>query len=232
MTNLPRSRTARRLLALLALLAIVGVAFVGGRASTPEHEEVRVSASGPLGDQARREPGDPLAIGPVDAPVTMVMFSDFRCPFCARFSRVTEPELVDRYVESGRLRIEWRDLPVFGEPSLLAARAGRAAAAQGRFWAFARAVYEAAPERGHPDLTATALRDFAVQAGVPDLQRFEEEMASSVFDEAIAADAMEARALGLTGTPSFVIDGHPIVGAHPTPVFVDLIERTLATKRP
>src|SRR5699024_7130071 len=107
---------------------------------------------GPLGEQARREADDPFAIGPVDAPVVMVVFSDYRCPFCARYSRVTEAELVEKYVSEGQLRIEWRDFPVFGDASMLAARAGRAAAEQDRFWEFNNAVYEAAPESGHHEL--------------------------------------------------------------------------------
>lgn len=182
---------------------------------------------GPMGDQARREADDPLALGPLDAPVVMVMFSDFRCPFCARFSRETEPELVERYVDEGLLRIEWRDFPVFGEQSRLAARAGRAAADQGRFWQFTRAVYEAAPDRGHPDLTPRVLHDFAVQAGLEDLDAFDEALRSDRYATSIDADVSQARGLGISGTPSFAVNGRPIVGAQPTPAFVAVIEDAL-----
>lgn len=232
MTNLARSRTARWIAAVLAIAVLTGAAYylgvrAGPQASTEASSTGPVAAMGPLGDPSRGEADDPFAVGAIDAPVTMVMFSDYRCPFCARYSRVTEPELVERYVDSGELRIEWRDFPVFGDASMLAARAGRAAAAQGEFWAFNRAIYEAAPQNGHHDLTTQKLRDFAIQVGVPDLDRFEREMTSDTHEEAIARDAMQARSLGITGTPSFVIAGHPLVGAQPTEVFVQVIDQAL-----
>lgn len=173
---------------------------------------------------ARRIDGDPLARGRVDAPVVLVAYSDYRCPFCAKFSRDTEPHLVDKYVEAGELRIEWRDLPLFGEQSMAAARAGRAAAAQGKFWEFNTVLYAAAPDRGHPNLDAVALRGFAEQAGVPDLERFERDTADVSLDADIAADVLEANMIGVSSAPSFVINGYPVLGAQPLPVFEQLIE--------
>ncbi len=158
----------------------------------------------------------------------LVTFSDYRCPFCARHSRAVEPELIDRYVESGQLRIEWRDLPIFGDASLLAARAGRAAAEQGRFWEFNQAVYGAAPASGHHDLTEQKLIAFAEQVGVADVDRFAAALDSDEFDAAIQADYMQAMSLGLSGTPSFVINGHPVVGAQPAIAFTNIIEQELA----
>ncbi|WP_305094068.1 thioredoxin domain-containing protein [Prescottella sp. R16] len=179
---------------------------------------------GPVGDLSRRIDGDPLARGAVDAPVTMVVFSDYRCPFCAKFSRDTEPQLVERYVDSGQLRIEWRDLPLFGDQSRAAAVAGRAAAAQGKFWEFNSALYAAAPDRGHPEFDAAALRGFAEQAGVPDLERFDRDAAGADFDRAVGSDLLEAKMLGVSSTPAFVINGYPVLGAQPLDVFVDTIE--------
>lgn len=243
MTSLSGSRAVRWIaLTLVAAALLVGVYLIGRSSGVAAASGTSTASgavtgaeagrptTGPLGEQARREADDPFALGSVDAPVVMVVFSDYRCPFCGRFSNMTEPELVERFVDSGKLRIEWRDFPVFGEASLLAARAGRAAAAQGRFWEFNRAVFEAAPQNGHHDLTQVKLLDFAVQAAVPDLERFEAEMNSEVFDGELATDTMQARTLGITGTPSFIVDGNPIVGAQPTPVFVNVIEQALATK--
>lgn len=183
---------------------------------------------GPLGDQARRVDGDPLAIGALDAPVVLVEYSDYRCPFCAKFSNDTLPVLMADYVEKGLLRIEWRDVPLFGEQSLAAARAGRAAGEQGRFWEFNRALYGQAPASGHPEFTATGLRDIAQTAGVPDLDRFDADAASERFDDAIWADAAGARELGLVSTPSFAINGHPGIGAQPADAYTDLIDRLLS----
>lgn len=204
--------------------------LLGRGSAEPAPQNLVRTTSGPLGEQARREANDPFALGSADAPVVMVVFSDYRCPFCARYSTVTEPEILDMFVESGQVRIEWRDFPIFGEASLLAARAGRAAAEQGLFWEFNRAVFAGAPESGHHDLTPERLLMFARQVGVPDLARFEQDMTSGRFDPDIAADAMQGQALNMTGTPSFVIDGHPLVGAQPTSVFASVIQQALATK--
>ncbi|WP_277682281.1 DsbA family protein [Saccharomonospora azurea] len=182
------------------------------------------TAASPLDDLPRREPGDPMALGAADAPVTMVMYEDYRCPFCAKFSRDIAPPLIDRYVDTGVLRMEWRDLPIFGEQSLLAAKAGRAAAEQGRFWEFTEAVYAAAPDRGHPDLTAEALRDFAREAGVEDLDRFTEDMNSTRYDDAIRADMEEGTGVGVSSTPTFVVNGQPVLGAQPLDTFTSVID--------
>src|SRR5699024_10957449 len=64
---------------------------------------------------ARRDEGDPMAMGDVDAPIVLVNYSDWRCPFCAKCARDMEPTLVSDYVETGKLRIEWRDMPIFGD---------------------------------------------------------------------------------------------------------------------
>lgn len=179
---------------------------------------------GPLGNLSRRIKGDPLALGRVDAPVVMVSFEDFRCPFCAQFSRTTEPKLIEKYVKTGVLRIEWRDLPIFGPQSTQAAIAGRAAAAQGKFWEFVRAVYADAPSGGHPDLPRNALIDYARQAGVPDIARFTADMDDPALSAAVNKDLKEGSALGVPSTPAFVIDGYPIVGAQPLKQFTDLID--------
>lgn len=214
----------------LVVIALLASAFLAGRASVQSDADGQPDAlaMGPFGDQSRRIEGDAFAFGSVDAPVVMVTFSDYRCPFCARHSRVVEPELIDRYVESGQLRIEWRDLPIFGEASFLAARAGRAAAEQGVFWEYNQAIFSAAPENGHHDLTEPKLLEFAEQVGVGDLAKFEADMTSTAFDASIEADYMQAVSLGITGTPSFVINGHPIVGAQPTIAFTGIIDEALA----
>lgn len=121
-------RMAAQALGVVALV-LAGVLVLERMRTTDEPTSAAVAATegleagiGPVGDMARRVDGDPLARGPVDAPVVLVVYSDYRCPFCAKFSHDTEPQLVDKYVEAGKLRIEWRDLPIFGEESMVAAR--------------------------------------------------------------------------------------------------------------
>ena len=229
-----RTRRRRRDLIVLAVLVVaaIGIAtalFVGrgGGDGPPPPAATAAPGPGPLGDLARRVPGDPLALGRVDAPVVMVMFSDYRCPFCAKFSRDTEQALVSQYVDRGDLRIEWRDYPIFGPDSTLGAQAGRAAAAQGRFWEFNHAVFAVAPERGHPDLPEQRLEQFATQARVPDLARFRADMTAPAAVGAVQSDLNEASSLGVPSTPAFVVNGNPIMGAQPIGEFRAEIDRAL-----
>ncbi|UCR88825.1 DsbA family protein [Mycetocola spongiae] len=172
---------------------------------------------------ARRIDGDTLAIGAVDAPVVMVEYADYRCPFCGVFSRESMPKLTQEFVDSGQLRVEWRDLPVFGEESVAAAVAARAAGLQGMFWEYHDALYAAAPERGHPDYPRTALVEFARGIGVPDLAKFEADLDNTELEDEVFADLAEGSGLGIYSTPSFAINNTPIVGAQPLEVFREAI---------
>lgn len=171
-----------------------------------------------------------MSLGEAGAPVVMVMYSEFQCPFCGKFARDTEPELVERFVDDGTLRIEWRDLPYLGEESLTAAAAGRAAADQAAFWPFAAHLYahQAPPNSG--TLTGDRLVGVAQELGL-DGQRFRTVMEDGATLAAVEADVDEAVELGVTGTPTFFINGRVIVGAQPTEVFVEAIERAAAASR-
>lgn len=220
--------------AALVLYLTTGSGNDAASAAPASQPEASASATAGGGEQTgargmeRRVPGDPLALGDPDAPVGLVVFSDYRCPFCAKFSRDTEPELIRRYVEAGKLRIEWRDFPIFGEQSMLAARAGRAAADQGRFWEFNRAVYAAAPERTKANLTEQALIGFAEQAEVRNIEKFTAGMRGSSYDAVINADLAQGTGIGVPSTPAFLIDDVPLLGAQPTEEFIRAIDAALA----
>ncbi|MHA6632038.1 thioredoxin domain-containing protein [Pseudonocardia sichuanensis] len=188
-------------------------------------------AIGPLGDLARRQEGDPLAMGRTDAPVTMTIFSDYRCPFCAKFSRETEQQLINEYVNDGRLRLEWRDYPIFGPESTVAAHAGRAAAMQGRFWEYNRMIYADTPERTKPDLPEDKLIAYAEETGIPDMAKFRADMNSPEVAAAVSKDLEEGSALGVPSTPAFVVNGHPIMGAQPVEQFRAQIDQALESAR-
>ncbi|MFC6397821.1 DsbA family protein [Luteococcus sanguinis] len=186
--------------------------------STPSAQAVELMKKLP-----HRTPGDPTAMGEVDAPVVMVTWSDFRCPFCSVWSRTTLEELKP-YVRSGSLRIEHRDLVLFGDESLNTAKAARAAGEQERFWQFYAAVHDEAPTSGHPTITEKNLLAFAEKAGVNDMVQFKKDYASAEIAAAVNKDTAEAREIGLTGTPFFIINTTPLSGAQPLAVFTQVIE--------
>src|SRR5699024_11419159 len=83
----------------------------------------------------RREAVDRMALGDAVAPVVLIAYSDFTCPFCANWALEAQPELVQRYVDSGELRIEWREFPYLGEPADTLSVGALAAGEQDSFWA-------------------------------------------------------------------------------------------------
>ncbi|WP_209323733.1 DsbA family protein [Brevibacterium renqingii] len=180
----------------------------------PEQADVDTSGS----DRA----DDPLADGPSDAPVTLVVFSDYQCPFCAAWSQDTLPKMLD-YVDSGDLRIEWREVNVFGSASKQAAKAAYAAALQDQHWEFHDALFSDGEPRSPDELTPEALTEVAEQIGL-DIDRFTSDMNSEKTAEAVAENEKMGTDLGAFSTPTFLLNGQPYVGAQPTSVFVDAIE--------
>lgn len=134
-----------------------------------------------------------------------------------------EPELIEKYVKDGTLRIEWRDFPYQGQESVNAALAARAAQAQGRFWEYHDLLYHnqsSGNSGGYSDENLVAL---AREAGL-NTQRFERDFKSARYSGAVRADFQEGQNLGISGTPTFFINGEVLVGLQPLDVFEKAIE--------
>ena len=215
------------------VLMILVIDRSGGDESTPtaegtgpESEVVVTEVADPeqseSGDVASSDESDPMSDGPTDAPVTLVVFSDYQCPFCAAWSQDTLPKMLD-YVDDGDLRIEWREVNVFGSASEQAAKAAYAAALQDKHWEFHDALFADGKPRSPDELTPEALTEVAEQIGL-DTDQFTTDMNSSETAEAVADNAAMGTDLGAFSTPTFILDGQPYVGAQPTDVFVDAVE--------
>ncbi|MEJ5928119.1 thioredoxin domain-containing protein [Corynebacterium sp. H128] len=192
-------------------------------------------SGGPLQSQEditnvhRRNAEDPFAIGAVDAPVVISEFSDFECPFCARYATETDPKIMSEYVDKGLVRIEWNDLPINGPAAEAAAKAGRAAAEQGKFNEFKNALFaEAAKKDGHPNFGEADFERFATEAGVPDMAKFKADAASDKYDGAISQAVQYGSGLGVNGTPAFLVGTKFVSGAQPWEVFKATIDEQLA----
>ncbi|GAA3381328.1 thioredoxin domain-containing protein [Streptomyces sannanensis] len=236
-TSTPR-RSRRRTIAAAAVLVVAAATAVfaltlddSGDRDRAAREPVTVaeSSSPEAADDsllalARRDPADALAIGHADAPVVMIEYSDFQCPFCGEFARTTKPELLRSYVDKGVLRMEWRNFPIFGEESQQAAQAAWAAGQQKKFWEFHDVAYGKPRDRNSGEFSSDKLLAMAREAGVKDMDRFQADMASDKARNAVQQDRNEGYNLGVTSTPAFLINGRPILGAQPTATFKEAIE--------
>ena len=178
-------------------------------------------------DMPRRTEGDPLAKGDVDAEIVMTEWADYRCPFCSVFTEDTLP-LLQPLIDDGTLRIEFRDLAIFGEDSINAAAGARAAGEQGLYWEFASALYESLPNQGHPPVGDDVVTAIAEQVGVPDMDKFQADYTAPETRGAVEADSAEAQGFGISGTPAFLVGTEFISGAQPLEAFEQVIEQEIA----
>ena len=173
-----------------------------------------------------RDPDDPMAVGPIDAPVGMVVFTDYQCMYCGKWNHDTLPALME-YVDAGELRIEWRDTNNFGMASEQASKAGYAAALQGKFLEYNDALFPDGGKRSESELSPEALIELAGELGL-DVDQFTADMEAQSTEDYVLQVAAFAHSVGVTSTPTFTLGGTPIVGAQPTEVFVETFQKALA----
>ena len=172
-----------------------------------------------------REEEDVQARGPVDAPVGLVIYSDYQCPFCAQWSHETLPAMIE-LADRGDLRIEWRDLNTFGIESVLASQAAHAAGMQDKFWEYHELLFPDGEKRSPAALSEEALTGYAADLGL-DTEQFTEDFHSQELQTQILEHAHEAQFIGVTSTPTFILGGTPLAGAQPTQIFLDVFEEAL-----
>ena len=161
----------------------------------------RPAPSQPTFKPAEVELGDAPFLGEAAAPVTLVEFSDYQCPFCSRHYRDTMPALVEEYVDAGKLRYVMREnpIPALHPRAVFAAQAALCAKDQGDYWGMHNLLFENQRAMSDEDFKA-----HAAKLGL-DGSAFDECMESEKHEKVINDDLAAARALGLRGTPAFVL---------------------------
>ncbi|MEJ7734571.1 MAG: thioredoxin domain-containing protein [Polyangiaceae bacterium] len=165
--------------------------------------------------------GTAPTVGPASAPVTLVVFSDFECPYCAR-AVDTLDALETRYGDELRIAFKNRPLPMHERAPQLA-RAALAANEQGRFWELHDLLFEGARTHQKVDVEKAA-----EQIGL-DVRRFRSDLADPRLADRVEADNAEAARLDVRGTPTFFVNGRRVTGAQPVTVFRELIDEELRT---
>jgi protein-disulfide isomerase len=161
--------------------------------------------------------GNAPTLGEDNAKHTIVVFSEFQCPFCYR-AVSTIAQLLDQYPQN--VRIVFKHFPLaFHRDAHLAAQAAMAAHAQGKFWEYHDKLF--ANQRA---LKRDDLIKYATAIGL-DLPRFTKELDNGTYKASVDADIAQGNQLGVKGTPTFFVNRHRLVGAQPLPRFQELIDK-------
>lgn len=165
---------------------------------------------------------DPV-LGEEDAPVVLVEFSDFQCPFCGKFSTETLPQLEEKYVKTGKVKLVYRDFPLEFHPEAeLAAMAAECADEQGKFWEYHDVLF------ANQELLGDAnYKKWAEDLGM-DTEQFNGCYKGLKYLNEVRADMADGQKYGVSGTPAFFVNGKLISGAQPYTVFEQEIEAALA----
>jgi len=155
--------------------------------------------------------------GPKDAPITLIVFSDYECPFCRRAEPTVE-QVLKTY--EGKIRYVFRDYPLpFHSKARPAAVAANCAIPQGKYWEFNQKLFTA-------DISPDGIKKIAGEVGV-DQKKFDECVAKN-DQKSIDKDVEDGSAVGVNGTPAFFINGRMLSGAQPFEAFKDIIDQELA----
>ncbi|NJK79331.1 MAG: DsbA family protein [Chloroflexaceae bacterium] len=168
--------------------------------------------------------------GDLDAPITMIEFSDFQCPYCGRHTVETVPQLDEAYIEAGLVRLGYYPLAFLGEQSLWAAEAGECAADQDAFWSYHDFLFNRMAVEGQRDFTRENLKLFAEELQL-DTEAFNACMDEQKYAQQIMNDTSSAQSLGVRSTPTFLIDGWAVVGAQPYEIFSATIDDLLTQQQ-
>lgn len=218
-----RFRRSHFYAALLPIAFVTGLAFgylAWGR--TPDEQPSTALQQPAQAQETTRievSSDDDPALGPSDAAVTIVAFSDYNCPYCTRFHVQTFSPLLDRYGDD--IRFVYRDYPITSQESFRAAQAAECADDQGAFWEYHDALFV-----GDLGLNPDAYRQYAEQLDL-DVEELMDCIEDERFADEVQQDARYAAGLGVTGTPTFFINGIPLAGAQPLTRFTQVIDSEL-----
>ena len=176
-------------------------------------------------------------LGSDDAPVKIVSYEDFQCPFCLEYTAEQEPAIVAELVKTGKVQLEYRHLPILRNESVNAAMASQCAADQNKFWQYHHKLFLTQAQAGQADseelnvgrFSDDKLKSFASELGL-DRTQFDNCYDTREHLELVTEHQREANQFGITGTPGFTINGQPIGSGTPQGIeaWKSIVEQTEA----
>ncbi len=177
------------------------------------------------------EDDDPF-LGNKNAKVAIIEFSDYQCPFCRAFWRDSLPQLKKEYINTGKARFVYRDFPLSFHPmAAVSAQAAECAEEQGKYWEMHDIIFSEQDKRGQGTVqfTVQELKGWALEIGL-DANKFNQCLDSERYKLEVEKDFSDGSTAGVSGTPTFFINGKSIVGAQPYSVLKSIIEEELKKK--
>lgn len=155
-------------------------------------------------------------LGRDDAPIKLTAYEDFQCPFCLRYTANQEPAIIEEYVKTGKVQLIFNHLPILGTESTQAALASQCAADQNKFWQYQNKLFTVQAEAGQSTneeidegrFSSDNLKKYAAELGL-NTDEFNQCYDSDKHLQLVQDQQRQARAFGITGTPSFLINGRP-----------------------
>ena len=204
------------------VIIAAAVLWAGGFGSGGKSGNTVGNGTGTILNTAALGDDDP-ALGDPNAPVTIVEFADFQCPFCNRFFREAEREIIEKYVRTGKARLVYRDFAFLGEESVRSSEASECADEQGKFWAYHDRLYDFIWDNYYAKnlngenvgaFSEANLKRLAAETGL-DEGKFALCLTSRRYQAEVEKDIADGRAAGVSGTPTTFVNGKIIVGAVP-----------------
>lgn len=171
-------------------------------------------------------------LGDPNAPVTIVEYADFQCPYCGKFFTDAEPLIREQYVKTNKVKLIYRDFAFLGPESTASAEAAECAKDQGKFWTYHDALYNteiADGKEGNGNLNRSLFLSLAKNLKL-DIDSFTSCIDSNKYADVVTKSVSDAQSFGVNSTPASFVNGQKIVGAQPFSVFQAAIDQALAGK--
>src|SRR3989338_10732545 len=223
------------------IAALIGASFVsgyiiGGSGNTITGAAVQQpSAQQPTVTTAPSQPSAPSPTvqvsadddpvkGDPNSPVEIIEFSDFQCPFCSRWYSDALPQIQKEYIDTGKVKLVYRDFPLSSihPQATPAAEAAECAKEQGKFWEFHDKIFQ-----NQAAMNDASYKQWAQELGL-NTQQFNDCVDKRKYQSEVTKDYQDGQAAGVTGTPSFFVNGINIRGAQPFSAFKTIIDQELA----
>lgn len=183
-------------------------------------EKIQVVDESPQAATQNNTMGDP------EAPVHIIEYGDFQCPYCLQFWAETEPQMIEEYVNAGKVYFEYRSFPILGRESVWAAEGAYCAGDQNKFWQYHDTLFTNWSGENVGDFTKDKLIKYARVLDL-NMNEFESCLSKEKYKARVEQDKAEAEAKGVYATPTFFINGFKVEGSQPFSILRDLIEQAL-----